>query len=84
MGGALSKVPEPQPGGFCPYLDLGTKRCTVHSVRPMICRLWGVSENMKCPHGCKPEPRYLTVKEQRAYFRKALQIGNAKERINAS
>jgi hypothetical protein len=30
-------------------------RCSVYSVRPVICRLWGVVESMPCPHGCKPE-----------------------------
>lgn len=30
-------------------------RCTVYSLRPVICRLWGVVESMPCPHGCKPE-----------------------------
>lgn len=30
-------------------------RCSVHDVRPLICRLWGVVKgmDMECPHGCK-------------------------------
>jgi Fe-S-cluster containining protein len=29
-------------------------RCTVYAVRPIICRIWGVTDDMRCPHGCKP------------------------------
>ena len=29
-------------------------KCTVYSVRPAICRLYGVDAGMQCPHGCKP------------------------------
>jgi len=44
----------------CPLLKRG--KCTVYASRPMICRLWGVTENMPCPWGCRPE-RYLTITE---------------------
>jgi hypothetical protein len=36
----------------CPALQDG--QCSVYSVRPMICRLWGAVEAMPCPHGCRP------------------------------
>lgn len=36
--------------------------CRVYHLRPMICRLWGVVEMMRCPWGCEPE-RVLTTKE---------------------
>jgi Fe-S-cluster containining protein len=39
--------------GTCVMLKLG--RCSVYSIRPVICRLWGVIESMPCPHGCTPE-----------------------------
>lgn len=42
----------------CPFLA-GEADCTIHADRPMICRLWGVSEAMACPHGCVPD-RWLT------------------------
>lgn len=52
---------------------LGVPRCSMltpegacghHDARPMICRLWGVSESMRCPHGCEPDGgRYLTDSE---------------------
>lgn len=39
--------------GSCQALTfLGT--CAAYEVRPMICRLWGVSASMPCPHGCRP------------------------------
>ena len=38
-------------------------RCTVYEVRPLICRLWGIDEGMKCPHGCEPEGGWLTKVE---------------------
>lgn len=36
----------------CPALVDG--RCTVHDVRPVLCRLWGAVEEMPCPWGCVP------------------------------
>jgi hypothetical protein len=37
-------------------------RCSQYADRPGVCRLWGVSENMPCEFGCKPD-RYLTRQE---------------------
>lgn len=45
----------------CAMLDRNG-RCTVYSIRPTLCRLWGVVESMPCPHGCEPE-RWLTDEE---------------------
>src|SRR5438093_2820085 len=39
----------------CPFLDLLTGDCSVHDIRPMICRLWGLTKSMACPFGCVPE-----------------------------
>lgn len=50
------------PDHVCPMLN-PAGRCTVYEIRPMICRLWGVVDSMRCPHGCKPEAGYLTVEE---------------------
>jgi hypothetical protein len=45
-------------GSACPALTfLGT--CAVYPVRPMICRLWGVADAMRCPHGCRPTEGWL-------------------------
>lgn len=45
----------------CRYLSRNN-RCTVYAVRPLLCRLYGVSVGLECPHGCKPE-RLLTREE---------------------
>lgn len=29
-------------------------RCSNYDARPMICRLWGATETMACPWGCRP------------------------------
>lgn len=50
----------------CPALDF-IGRCSVYEIRPLICRLWGVVETMKCHYGCEPE-RYLTDEEGKVFF----------------
>lgn len=45
---------------YCEALKDG--RCTVYDIRPLICRIWGAVEDMRCPFGCVPE-RYLTAEE---------------------
>lgn len=47
----------------CPLLADGL--CSVYDIRPVLCRLWGVIEAMRCPWGCIPE-RYLTPEEAHA------------------
>lgn len=42
----------------CPALVDG--RCSVYELRPMLCRVWGASEAMPCPHGCRPAAGRLT------------------------
>lgn len=42
----------------CGYLT-PTGQCSVYAVRPLICRLWGVVEDLRCPHGCAVD-RILT------------------------
>lgn len=48
----------------CPYLT-EKKLCGIYEHRPLLCRLWGLVDEsrMRCPHGCKPKPRYLTSEE---------------------
>jgi Fe-S-cluster containining protein len=45
----------------CPLLD-GQRRCRAYDWRPLICRLFGLVEKMRCPHGCTPE-RFLSENE---------------------
>ena len=56
----------------CPLLS-PTGRCTVYSVRPYICRLWGATPVLRCPRGCKPE-RWLTTSEARDIHRRIAEI----------
>lgn len=59
---------------MCSFLtDEG--RCSVYDLRPMICRLWGASEDLKCPYGCVPEGGWLTADEGMALLVEALVIG---------
>lgn len=44
-----------------------TGYCTVYSVRPLICRIWGATEKLPCPYGCEPE-RLLTQEETLELF----------------
>lgn len=50
----------PGPNLECPMLKDG--RCSVYDIRPMICRLWGMTRTMQCPHGCTPE-RWISDRE---------------------
>lgn len=45
----------------CPSLT-ASGRCAVYSVRPMICRVWGLVREMACPWGCVPD-RWLSGRE---------------------
>ncbi|MCX7204866.1 MAG: YkgJ family cysteine cluster protein [Proteobacteria bacterium] len=37
----------------CPHL--GDQGCTVYMERPLICRLFGTTPTLPCPHGKRPE-----------------------------
>lgn len=51
------------------------RRCSVYDIRPMICRLWGMTENMPCPYGCVPDGGRLSVEEGYAFLVEAFEIG---------
>lgn len=56
----------------CPLLS-PTGRCTVYSVRPYICRLWGTTPELACPHGCMPQ-RWLGRREAQEIYAKIAAI----------
>lgn len=59
------------PEGSCPLVDREGK-CLVYEVRPLICRMFGNHQRMRCPHGENlqlVEYRHLTVVKE--YFAKA-------------
>lgn len=37
----------------CPYFE--NNLCVIYPVRPLICRLMGITELMPCPNGNRPE-----------------------------
>lgn len=57
----------------CPALVDG--RCSAYEVRPLVCRLWGLVEEMPCPFGCVPEGGLLSSAEGRAIHERVLEIG---------
>ena len=50
-------------------------QCTVHDVRPMICRLWGTTEDLPCVYGCVPTGEYLTNAEAMELIAESLRVG---------
>ena len=44
----------------CTYLK--KKRCSIHAVRPLICRMYGVVAGMPCPYGCQPSAELVSDK----------------------
>jgi uncharacterized protein len=66
----------------CPALDF-MGRCSVYTRRPLICRLWGVVEDMPCHYGCKPE-RYLTNEEGRVFLARVQAIAGEEWIENAT
>lgn len=53
------------------------RRCGVYDLRPMVCRLWGSVENLKCPYGCVPEGGWLPADEGLALLVESIEIGGA-------
>jgi hypothetical protein len=39
--------------GTCLYLK--KERCTVYAARPLMCRLYGAADGLRCQHGCWPD-----------------------------
>lgn len=43
----------------CSALDTKSGRCRAYEDRPMVCRIWGLVEELACPWGCVPEGGFL-------------------------
>ena len=56
--------------GICPHLDTENARCKVYNARPLVCRLYGTSELLRC-EDCTAE-RFLDEEETRAILREYL------------
>lgn len=61
----------------CPLLSTETKQCSVYTVRPAICRLFGaVKGELLCPHGYAAESSALLSDEQaQKILRKVEELG---------
>lgn len=46
----------------CPYLERESGLCGAYELRPLVCRLWGATERLRCEFGCAPD-RLLTDEE---------------------
>lgn len=53
-GAATYNDPKGDLSGRCSKLG-SDGRCTAYKFRPLICRLYGMAESLRCPHGCVPE-----------------------------
>lgn len=62
----------------CPYSLQG--RCDIYDERPFICRLFGASEDLKCPRGCRPD-KPLSVEKTRQLMRKYRKISETEGEI---
>jgi Fe-S-cluster containining protein len=71
-----NSTPEVDEVGTCSLLK--DKRCSVYSIRPMICRLWGLVEDLACPFGCVPS-RVLTKQESYNFLSKVVEITGSRE-----
>jgi len=58
---------------MCSFLTADGE-CGCHSVRPIICRLWGAVPEMPCPHGCEIE-NPVPEGKWKEFFDEALRIG---------
>jgi Fe-S-cluster containining protein len=58
----------------CPHL--GVSGCQVYEERPLICRLFGTTPRLKCPHGKQPETMIDAAIEMKIeiYFRKVRHV----------
>lgn len=71
---AKHRVLRPKDSGdlTCPYLK--NKRCSIHPVRPLVCRMYGVVAGMPCPFGCTASPRTMSDDEAMALAEDAANI----------
>jgi hypothetical protein len=62
------------PDGLCNRLT-HDNLCSIYSIRPAVCRLWGLAEGMLCPFGCRPS-RVLTKEEGYAILREVNRLSD--------
>jgi Fe-S-cluster containining protein len=48
----------------CPFLNRKTNQCSVYEVRPAICRVFGTTGELRCPHGYAPQAGQMLSEER--------------------
>lgn len=66
-------LPQGTPTERCGYLT-ADDRCQAYAVRPLICRVWGLTRLLSCMHGCVPE-RWITEPEFLALAQEIERLG---------
>lgn len=61
------------PPTACPALTM-LNRCGVYEVRPMICRLWGMTPGLRCQYGCEPEGGFLSAQQTYEFLARAAEL----------
>ena len=65
--------------GMCPYLT-EAKRCAIYQVRPFLCRLAGVSTELRCPIDQCQAQRQLNRRQSDALYKAIYLHGKEKPR----
>ena len=61
----------------CPYLERASGLCGIYDSRPLICRLGGLTEALRCEFGCVPESVLSDVEVEALVERvQALSLGH--------
>ena len=49
-------------------------RCSIYADRPLICRLWGTTRQLKCQHGCQPAGSFMPERKAGKLIRRMGEI----------
>lgn len=60
----------------------GDKRCAVYEIRPLICRMWGAMESLRCPYGCVPDGGWLPDEAGYRLIARAWIIGGGRPELD--
>ncbi len=56
----------------CPY-EIAHGGCAIYDDRPFLCRIYGTTQNLPCPHGRAPE-KMLSLGEERSLMHSYLEL----------
>lgn len=60
----------------CPFLNRKSNQCSIYAVRPAICRIFGTTPQLRCPHGYAPEAAEMLSEERsREILAKVKELG---------